>query len=370
MHRTLLSSVILAACVALASPVRATDAKVVLVGPMTGQFATFWEQLKRGVDLAAAEVNDTGGVPGGKVVVEYADDACDPKQAVSAANRNVNLRPQLVVGHFCSGTSVAAADVYAENGILMISPGSVVSRLTERGMWNVFRTVGRDDQQGYLAAKSIVDRKLGTSIAIIHDKSTYGRGLADNTKLSLNALGVKEKVFDSINPGERDFSSLISSLKSQAIDLVYFGGYHTEAALLVRQATEQGLKARFVAGDALKTTEFAQIAGPAADGVMFTFFPDPRDNAQAASAVAKMRQAGFEPEGFTLYTYAAVQVWADAARRAKSVDAKKVADDIRRQPVETVIGTLVFNAKGDPDRNLYQLFVWHGGKYRVADAAL
>lgn len=339
------------------------DVKMVLVGPMTGQFATFWDQLQRGAATAVAEVNAAGGIGGQKLVLDTADDACDPRQAVTVANQTVSKGYNAVIGHFCSGTSVAVSEVYAQENLVMISPGSVNSLLTERGMTNIFRTCGRDDQQAEVATRAIVQRKLGERIAIVHDKSTYGRGLADQVKTRLNAAGVKEALYDSISPGERDFSALLTKLKTGRVDLVYYGGYHTEAGLMVRQAREQGLNARFMSGDALKTSEFATIAGSSSDGFLFTFFPDPRNNPDAAPAVQAIKTAGFEPEGFTLYAYAAVQVYADAARRAGSVDAKKVSDAIRAKPIKTVLGELAFNAKGDPDQNRYQVYAWNGGKF-------
>ncbi|WP_370540558.1 branched-chain amino acid ABC transporter substrate-binding protein [Azospirillum sp. INR13] len=304
----------LAALVPMAA---AADVKLGLAGPVTGQYASFMEQMRRGADLAVADLNAAGGINGEKVVLQVADDACDPKQAVAVANRFVADGVQAVVGHFCSSSTIPASSVYAEAGLVIVTPASTNPTITERGLTNMFRVCGRDDQAAGVAAKQIVSRDLGRTIAIVHDKSTYGQGIAEGVRAELTQQGRNVVLFEGITQGERDFSSLVARLRALNVDVVFFGGYHTEAGLLVRQASEQGLKARFVAGDGLATTEFASIAGPASDGVMFTFYPDPRVNAGTADLVQRFRSAGFEPEGFTLYTYAAVKVLADAAKRRR-----------------------------------------------------
>lgn len=341
--------------------------RAVVVGPQTGQFATFWDQLKKGSETAAQVINANGGINGQRLVVDFADDACDPRQAVSVANQNVTRKYDVVIGHFCSGTSVAALDVYAENNVLMISPASVVSALTEKGHKSVFRTVGRDDQQGQVIAQALVNRKLGDNLAIIHDKSTYGKGLADQVKRYANAAGVTEKLTDSISAGEKDFSALLTRLRQQGITSVFFGGYHPEMGLMLRQARELGFKATFLGGDAMKTAELGTIAGAATDGLLFSFFPDPKNNPEAKLAVDRLRAGGFEPEGFTLYVYAALEAFAASANAAKSTQTEKVADALRTKgPYSTVIGPIRFNAKGDVDRNLYRLYEWRGGKFDVS----
>ncbi|HYF86845.1 branched-chain amino acid ABC transporter substrate-binding protein [Azospirillum sp.] len=348
---------------ALVPTAAAADVKLGLAGPVTGQYASFMEQMRRGADLAVADLNAAGGINGEKVVLQVADDACDPKQAVAVANRFVADGVQAVVGHFCSSSTIPASSVYAEAGLVIVTPASTNPTITERGLTNMFRVCGRDDQAAGVAAKQIVSRDLGRTIAIVHDKSTYGQGIAEGVRTELAQQGRNVVLFEGITQGERDFSSLVARMRALNVDVVFFGGYHTEAGLLVRQAAEQGLKTRFVAGDGLATTEFAAIAGPASDGVMFTFYPDPRVNAGTADLVQRFRAAGFEPEGFTLYTYAAVNVLADAAKAAKTMKGDRLAAALRAGTYRTVLGDIRFDQKGDPNSEPFVLYAWNNGTY-------
>lgn len=204
-----------------------------------------------------------------------------------------------------------------KNGILEISPAATNPVYTERGLWNTFRTCGRDDQQGIVAGQYIFDNFKDGKIAIIHDKTPYGQGLADETKKKLNELGVKETVYEGVNVGEKDFSALIAKLKQQGVTVLYWGGLHAEAGLIIRQLADQGLKVQFISGDGIVSNELASIAGDAVAGTLNTFGPDPRNAPANAELVKKFRDAGFEPEAYTLYSYAAVQSLAGAAKRCR-----------------------------------------------------
>jgi len=341
----------------------AADVVLGVVGPVTGQYASFFDQITNGAKAAAEAINAAGGINGDKLVLQIEDDACDPRQAVAVANKLVAQRIDGVIGHFCSSSSIPASDVYAEAGVPMISPASVIPSLTERGLPNIFRTAGRNDQQAAIAADAIVKRKLGTKIAIIHDKASYGKDLADGVRAAVKKAGLTEVVYDSLTQGEKDFSTLISKLKAANADLVFFGGYFAEAGLLVRQAREQGLKAVFMSGDGLATADFASITGPAADGVLFTFHPDPRDDPKVADIVKKFRDSGFEPEGYTLYTYAAVQTYGQAANAAKTTNVVKVSEALHAGTFDTVLGSLTYDAKGDPSTEPFIVYEWKNGEY-------
>ncbi len=165
-------------------------------------------------------------------------------------------------------------------------------------MWNTFRTCGRDDQQGGFAAGYLAKNFKDKNIAIINDKTTYGKGFADEVKKALNAAGVKEKLNEAYNQGDKDFTALVSKLKRNNIDIVYDGGYHQEAGLIVRQMRDQGLQTILMAGDALATREFASITGPAGEGVLITFPPDPRKRPAAAAIVKEFKDKGIDPEGY------------------------------------------------------------------------
>ncbi len=346
------------AAIAFASAAQA-DIKMAVTGPLTGPNAAFGAQLKNGVEQAVEDINAAGGILGQKIVLSYGDDVSDPKQGVSLANKFSGDGVKYVIGPFNSGVTMPSSEVYQENGILVITPSATNPKVTERGMWNIFRTCGRDDQQGEVAGKYIVSKFKGKKVAVVHDKTTYGQGLADETKKSMNKGGIKEVLYEGVNVGEKDYSALVSKIKASGADLVYWGGLHTEGGLIVRQMRDQGLKAPMMSGDGITTDEFASIGGPGVEGTLMTFPPDSRNNPAAKDAVAKFRAKKFEPEAYTLYSYAAVQVIKLAAEQAKSLDPKKVAETIKSgKPFKTVIGDLAYNKKGDVTRLDYVMYVW------------
>jgi branched-chain amino acid transport system substrate-binding protein len=325
----------------------AQDITIAVAGPMTGAQSPFGRQMKNGAELAVADLNAAGGVLGKKLQLEIGDDACDPKQARSIAEKYAGMKLPFVAGHFCSSSSIPASEAYAEGNVLQITPASTNPLFTERKLWNVLRMCGRDDQQGLVAAEFLAKNFKGKTIAILNDKSTYGKGLADETKKALNKLGIQEKMFESYNQGDKDFTAIVSRLKRDNIDLVYVGGYHQESGLLVRQMRDQGLQTTLMGGDALNDKEFSSVTGPAGAGTLFTFGPDPRLKPTAKAIVEKFKAKGIDPEGYTLYTYAAIQVWAQAVTKAGTTDPKKVAETIKAGAWDTVQGKVTFDIKGD-----------------------
>lgn len=361
MKKSLLSAVALTAMVAFSGTAWA-DLLVGVGGPMTGPNAAFGAQLQKGAEQAAADINAAGGINGEQVKIVLGDDVSDAKQGVSVANKFAADGVKFVVGHFNSGVSIPASEIYAENGILEVTPAATNPTFTERGMWNTFRVCGRDDQQGEVAGKYISDNFKDGKVAVVHDKTPYGQGLADETKKAMNALGVTEVMYEGITAGDKDYSALIAKMKEAGVTLVYFGGLHTEAGLIMRQMADQGLKAVMMSGDGITSNELASIAGDAVNGTLMTFPPDPRLNPNAADAVKKFRDAGFEPEAYTLYSYAALQVIADAAKKAGSNDPEAVAAALKEKgPYTTVIGELGFNEKGDITRPDYVMYTWQKG---------
>ncbi len=339
------------------------DINIAVNGPMTGGEAAFGDQMKRGAEMAVADINAKGGVLGQKLKLFVGDDACDPKQAVAVANKTVSDKVVFVAGHFCSSSSIPASDVYNEGGVVQISPASTNPMLTEKGHWNVFRTCGRDDQQGTVAGNFIADKMKGKKVAILHDKTAYGKGLADETKKQLNKRGVTEDMYEAYTKGDKDFKALVSKLQGAKIDVIYVGGYHQEAGLIIRQAHDQGYKPQLFSGDALVTDEYWKITGPAGEGTLMTFDADPRRNKEAADVVAAFKKVNYNPEGYTLYTYAAIQAWVNAVTQAKSTDGKKVAAALKAGKHPTVLGTIGFDKKGDVTGSDYVVYVWKNGKY-------
>jgi branched-chain amino acid transport system substrate-binding protein len=330
-----------------------------MAGPITGPSAATGAQMKNGVDQAAADINAAGGILGQKIAVQYGDDVSDPKQGVSVANKFAGDGVKFVIGNYNSGVTIPSSEVYQENGILAITPASTNPTVTERKMWNIFRVCGRDDQQGQVAGEYIVKHFKGKKVAVVHDKTTYGKGLADETRKAMTKGGMKEVLYEGINTGEKDFSALVSKIKQSGADLVYFGGLYTEGGLIVRQMRDQGVKAPLMGGDGITSDEFAAVGGPGVEGTLMTYGPDPRNKPEAKKVVEEFRAKKFEPEAYTLYSYAGLQVIKQAAEAAKSLDPKKVAEKMHSgMQFKTVLGDLSFNSKGDITKLDYVMYLW------------
>jgi branched-chain amino acid transport system substrate-binding protein len=370
MLKNLIGSTALAAVLAAGafgvSSAKAEDLTIAVAGPMTGELAAFGEQLKRGAEKAVADINAKGGVLGKTLKLEIGDDQCDPKQAVQVANDLVKKEVAFVAGHFCSGSSIPASAVYSEEGIIQITPASTNPAFTEdmaaKGVNTVFRTCGRDDAQGVFAGPWLAKTYAGKAVAILDDKSAYGQGLANETAKNFEAAGDKVAVRETYTAKEKDFSALISKLKDASVEAVYIGGYHNDVGLMVRQAREQGFNADFISADALNTAEFWSISGPAGEGLRYSDAASAVNLDSAKDVVASFRADNYEPEGYTLNSYAAIQAWAAAVEKAGDTDGAKVAEALRAGPIPTAIGELTFDAKGDLTKVNYAWYVWHDGK--------
>ena len=333
--------------------------KFAVGGPITGPSAATGAQMKNGVDQAAEDINKAGGILGQKITVAYGDDVSDPKQGVSVANKFAADGIKFVIGHYNSGVTMPSSEVYQENGILAITPASTNPKVTERGMWNIFRVCGRDDQQGAVAGAYIIKHFKGKKIAIVHDKTTYGKGLADETKKALTKGGMKEVLYEGVNTGDKDFSALVSKIKQSGADLVYWGGLYTEGGFIVRQMRDQGVKAILMGGDGITSDEFASVGGPGVEGTLMTYGPDPRNKPEAKKVVEEFRAKKFEPEAYTLYSYAGVQIIKQAAEAAKSLDPKKVAEKMHSgMHFKTVLGDISYDKKGDITKLDYVMYIW------------
>ena len=350
----------LAFAVAIATAGAASaQVKIGMGGPITGPNAATGAQMKNGVDQAVEDVNKAGGILGQKLSASYGDDASDPKQGVSVANNFAGEGVKFVIGHYNSGVTIPSSEVYKENGILEITPASTNPTVTERNMWNIFRVCGRDDQQGQVAGEYILKHFNGKKIAVIQDKTTYGKGLADEMKKTINKGGMKEVLYEGVNTGEKDHSALVSKIKQVNPDLIYWGGLYTEGGLIVRQLRDQGVKAPLMGGDGITSDEFAAVGGPGVEGTLMTYGPDPRNKPQAKKVVDEFRAKQFEPEAYTLYSYAGVEIIKQAAEAAKSLDPKKVAEKMHSgMAFHTVLGDISYDKKGDRTNLDYVMYVW------------
>ncbi len=371
MSQTFYKKGFLALAVAAALGVSAfaqADVKIGVAGPMTGANAAFGEQYMKGAQAAADVINKAGGINGEQIKLVAGDDACEPKQAVAVANRLVDQDKVIgVVGHFCSSNTIPASEVYADAGVIMITPGSTNPQVTERGLSAVFRMCGRDDQQGIVAGDYIVDVLKGKKVAVINDKDTYGKGLADATAAQLTKRGVKPVLEEGLTRGEKDFSALVTKIRSTGADVVYFGGLHPEAGPLVRHIREAGLKdVKFMSDVSVVTDELVATAGGAqyVDGVYMTFGADPRLLPDSKTVVEEFRKNGTEPEGYTLYAYASIQALAAGFNGAKSDKGEDAAKWLKSHPVKTVMGEKNWDAKGDLKISDYVVYQWDkDGKY-------
>jgi branched-chain amino acid transport system substrate-binding protein len=347
-----------------AAPLRAEPAKVGLANPLSGPLAATGQRNHMAVRLAVETINATGGLLGRRVELVAADDACGTDQAAAAALDLVKASVSLVVGHMCSHASLIAAAVYEAAMVPMITPDSTHPRLTEEGRPNVFRLGGRDDEQGRIAGDWLAAQPGAARIAIIHDGSTYGSGLANRVRARLRDLGVAELLFEAYAPGAADYGPLAARLARGEPALLFVGGYGPDAGRILRTIRRAGLTLRMIGGDALAGEEFWNAAGPAANGSLFTARPDLRDRPGARNVLEAFRVLGSGDLPTGLGAYAAVEVWAEAVRRAGTLDPPTIVEMLHRGRFQTVIGPVAFDDKGDLVGATWQWFAWRDGDYR------
>ncbi|MFQ1061794.1 branched-chain amino acid ABC transporter substrate-binding protein [Bordetella trematum] len=347
---------------------QAQTIKIGVVGPTTGPVTQYGDMVREGVNTAIEVINASGGVNGSKLEAVVIDDGCEPKQGPVAANRVVNEKIGFVVGHVCSGATIAATDIYNNEGVIMITPSATAPAVTEGKDYEfIFRTIGRDDQQGPAAAKFILDKIKPGNVAVLHDKQSYGQGIATAVKNDLEKGGVKVAVFEGINAGDSDFSAVITKLKSNGVDFVYYGGYHPEMGLLMRQAAEQGVKARFMGPEGAGNPDINAIAGDAVEGMLVTLPADFTQNPDNAAIVKAFQDKKRNPNGaFQMTSYAATQAIADGIKGAGSTDPEKVAKYLHSNTFQTPIGKTSWNKQGDLNDFEFEVFTWHkdGSKTR------
>jgi len=345
---------------ALAGSVHAADTiKIGIPQPMTGPNTQYGDQIQAGALTAIETINAKGGVKGKQLEPILIDDGCEPKQAVPAANRVVNSGAKFAVAHACSGVTVAAVNVYEQEGIVGITPGATSPLVTDTIKPHFFfRTIGRDDQQGPFAADYIAKTVKPKTVAVLHDKQTYGSGVATQVKNTLEKDKVNVVMFEGINVGDSDYSAIITKLKSAGVDFVYFGGYHPELGLLLRQSREQGLNVQFMGPEGTANQDLVAIAGPAIEGLLVTLPADftkrPGNEAIVKAFEAKKRN----PDGaFQMPAYAAVELIADGIN-AVGEDPAKVADYLHSHAFDTSIGKVEYDAKGDLKNFEFAVFKW------------
>ena len=360
-RQTALVAAIALSTLAALSPAHAADTlRIGLAGPTTGPVTQYGNMVREGA-TAIEQINAAGGVNGQQLEAVVIDDACEPKQGPIAANRAVNEGIHYVMGHVCSGATIAAAPIYDEEGVLMVTPSATAPALTDgKNYQYIFRVTGRDDQQGPAAGEYILKVAKPARVAILHDKQSYGQGIASAVRDTLKKGGVEPVLFEGINAGDADYSAIITKLRANKIDFVYYGGYHPEMGLLLRQAAEQGVKARFMGPEGAGNPDINAIAGDAVEGMLLTlpkdFSTDPANAAIVKAFEAKKRDAS---GAFQLTAYAAVQAIAEGIKGAGSDDPEKVAEWLHGHTVKTPVGELKWTAQGDLEHYPYVVYTWH-----------
>ena len=367
--QTLVATMGLAGAALLGQAHAADSIKIAMVIPATGPLTQYGDMVKEGVATAVEQINAAGGINGKKIETTVVDDACEPKQGPVAANRVVNDKIRYVIGPVCSGAAIAAAPIYNNEGVVVITPSATSPALTEgKNFHFIFRTIGRDDQQGPAAAKFIINKAKPKKVAVLHDKQSYGQGIAASVRDELKKANVEVALFEGINAGDSDYSAVITKLKSAGADFVYYGGYHPEMGLLLRQAAEQGLKVRMMGPEGVGNPEINAIAGNAVEGMLVTLPADPAAKPENAALVKAFKDKGRDASGaFQMGAYTATQVLAQSIK-AVGDDAEKVADYLHKTAFNMPSGNVAWDAKGDLKAFDFPVYSWHkDGSKSVAE---
>ena len=331
-------------------------------GPMTGDQSKMGVDLRNAVELAVAEWNEKGGVLGKKIVLLAGDDQADPKQAVSIANKFINQKAVAVVGHWNSSCSLPASKYYNDANIVMISPATTNPQLTLQGFKRVFRVCGTDDQQGRVAADFVLSRLHPKRVAIIHDKTAYGQGLADYFK---KALGDKVQVvyYGGIIQRDPDYKAVLTTIKENNPDVYFFGGIYPEAGRLVRQAKEVDLNIPMITGDGVFDPTFISIAGKSAEGTYVTFGKEPAGLSTAKTFIEKYRAKYGDPGPYSIYAYDAANIILSSIAETKSTDGGKIAEYISKTTFHGAFGDIAFDKNGDVTKAPYVIWQVKDGKF-------
>lgn len=344
--------------IALAFPTARAEILIGIAGPLSGPVAQYGDMQFTGARLAIEHINASGGINGQSLVAVEADDACEPRKAVAAAQQLISQNVRFVVGHLCSSSTQPASDLYEEQGILMITPASTSPEITRRDYRLVFRTTGLDSMQGTIAAQYLAARGIRRA-GIVHDGQQYGEGIARQVHTTLRKLGVDVPVFEEIISGERDFSALISRLRQSGVEAVYYGGYHTELGQILRQADAAGLELLFMGPEGVGNRDLNTIAGAAADGLLITLPPDFSQRPGNKHLVAELEAREIDASGpFVLTAYTAVQLIAEGLRQVGE-NPEEVARVLRQGRFSTPVGELSFRNNGDLNHFEFMVYRWN-----------
>jgi branched-chain amino acid transport system substrate-binding protein len=342
-----------------------TTIRVACVGPMTGEQAKQGKDMLDGAQLAVDEWNARGGLLGKKIELLVGDDAQDPKQANAVANKMFTQGVVVIDGHYNSSCTIPASEVYNQRHMVCLTPASTNPMVTDRAYPTIFRVCGRDDQQGRAAAEYVAGHMPEARVAVLDDKTTYGAGLASEFLKNYVALTGKQPVYTGVIVKEdQDYTPVLTTVKAQAPDLVYFGGLYPQAGLVVKQMRQLGMSAVFMSGDGTYDPEFIRIAGAEnAEGTFLTFIPDQEKIPAAQKVVAEYKKRFGEVGPYSLYSYEAFDIAFQGIRKAGTTDGLRVAQAIHSMTFDTVFGPMSFDAKGDVLKSPYVM--WRVEKGRL-----
>ncbi|HBG21429.1 MAG TPA: branched chain amino acid ABC transporter substrate-binding protein [Desulfobulbaceae bacterium] len=362
-----------AACVlmALSAPamgVAGDTIKFGVAGPHSGDLASYGLPTVNAAKLVIDKVNANGGINGKKVEMLIEDDVCKPEISTNTATKLVSDGAEVVLGHICSGATIAAMPIYKNAGILVVSPSATSDELTLSGNYpNFFRTIAPNAAQSPAMIDFAVDKLGLTKIAIIHDKGDYGKPLAEGAKKHVEQKGKGEVVlFEGITPGAMDYSAIVQKIKQSGAQVVVFGGYHPEASKIVTIMKKKRLDTAFVSDDGVKDDTFIKVAGESAEGVYAAGPQDNSANPLAAEAKEAHKKAfGSDPGAFFEGAYAATVAMLNAIDKADSTKLEDLKKVLQSEKVDTPVGKINFNEKGDAIGVGFSMYVVEKGKYVV-----
>ncbi|SNR86897.1 branched-chain amino acid ABC transporter substrate-binding protein [Desulfurobacterium atlanticum] len=362
---SLLSVALVAVLMTVAPSIAADVIKIGVAGPHTGDLAPFGIPTVHAAKIVTEKYNKNGGILGKKIELIVLDDQCKPEVATNVATSLVTSKVVGVIGHICSGATKAALPIYKQDKIPVISPSATNPSLTEIGYPVFFRTIAPDDAQGKLQADFIINKLHAKRVAIIHDKGDYGKGLATYVKNYIEKSGkAKVVLFEGITPGAMDYSAVVQKIKRARPDVVMFGGYHPEASKIVMTMRRKRLKAPFISGDGIKNDKFIQVAGKYAEGVYASGPKDISGNPLYKVAFSEHKKKyGTKPGAFYFNAYAATQALFEAIKKAGTTDFDKVTAALRSNYVETPLGKIKFDKKGEAEGVGFAVYQVRNGKF-------
>lgn len=330
--------------------------RIGVAGPLTGDQAKVGQDMRNGVLLAVEDANSKGGILGMRLEIVEMDDRHDPKEAVSVAQKLVADKDVVgVIGHLNSGCCIPASDIYRQAGMAMITPSATNPEVTSRqlspnwGPKNLFRVCLTDDVQGELAGKFAIEKLRVKTVAVIHDKSAYGKGIAMEFEKAFRKYGGKVLTIEGITQGDEDFSAVLTKIKGMSPDLIYFGGMFREGGLIVKQARALGIRAIYMGADGLYTPEYIRIGGEAAEGSIMSFLAPPWDKFESVREFMRRYNERFgEIQTYAPYAYDATNVLIEAIKRAGTTDRRKVSEEVAKtKDFKGITGIITFDEKGD-----------------------